>query len=250
MAITIDKNNNIQRSRLRLFQADGRAVGTLDGLKNTIKSNVKPNGRQEITGQIMQDTLLDMVGVFGGSMFPLTVSVSGGGLFEKGTRQNISLKWTVKQGNDTVTPDSVKVNGTPAIGGTADFSDVSVTTRYEVEVTYEGQTAAGFANVKFVAATYYGGVPNDFAPTPENVVKLTKDVHDGRTFQATYNLNDAKSFIAYPQEFGKLSRILDANGFDYMDLYTEGTLAIDGELYYTYLLKDRTTINGFVQKFQ
>ena len=38
-------------------------MADIDALKNRIRSNVKSNDNQEITGHVMQETLLDMASV-------------------------------------------------------------------------------------------------------------------------------------------------------------------------------------------
>lgn len=39
-------------------------------------------------------------------VFPLTLSVSGGSTYEKGTSQSVTVRWTVKEGDSVVTPDT------------------------------------------------------------------------------------------------------------------------------------------------
>ena len=43
-------------------------------------------------------------------VFPLTLSVSGGSTYEKGTSQSVTVRCTVKEGDTVVTPDTVTVN--------------------------------------------------------------------------------------------------------------------------------------------
>jgi hypothetical protein len=53
----------------------------------------------------------------------------------------------------------------------------------------------------------------------------------------------------YPSSFGSLSDIKDANGFGYMDSYNHSTMTYNGVEYNVYVLKDPTSISGFVQNF-
>ena len=53
----------------------------------------------------------------------------------------------------------------------------------------------------------------------------------------------------YPQSFGTLTSIKDANNFDYINSYTRSTLSYNGVDYYVYILTDPVTITGFKQIF-
>lgn len=90
-------------------------------------------------------------------VFPLTVSVTGGGLYEKGTSRDVSVGWTVKRGDDLVSA-AVTVNG-EAVSGEATskkYTGVTTDTTYTVEATYDGRKASGSTRVRFVAPMYFG----------------------------------------------------------------------------------------------
>lgn len=90
------------------------------------------------------------------AVFPLKVEVSGGGLFEKGTTQTITVKWVTKSGNETITPDQSTVNGEITEGNTKVFNDVKTTTKYTVVVTKDNNDAVGSTTATFVAPMYFG----------------------------------------------------------------------------------------------
>lgn len=89
-------------------------------------------------------------------VFPLALSVSGGGTFEKGTTQTITVKWTLKKGDSVVTAESVTVNDETATGTSKQFTGVKQTTTYAVQATYQGKTTQGSTTATFVAPMYFG----------------------------------------------------------------------------------------------
>ena len=90
------------------------------------------------------------------AVFPLTIAVSGGGTFEKGTTRTITVGWSVKKGGETVTAESVTVNDEHAEGTSKAFEGVGATTTYTVKASYQGKTVQGSTTARFVAPMYFG----------------------------------------------------------------------------------------------
>jgi hypothetical protein len=183
-------------------------------------------------------------------VFPLTISVSGGGTYEKGTSQTVTVRWTVKEGDDIVTPDSITVNDESVTNTdtSKQFTNVTVNTTYTVKVTKGGQQKSGSTSVTFVAASYFGVVDADFTPTEETIKGLTtKTVKNTKSYTGTATLNNQKLCYAYPKSFGALSSIKDANNFDYINSYNRTEVNVNGEAYYVYTLIDTTSVTNFKQ---
>lgn len=183
-------------------------------------------------------------------VFPLTISVSGGGTYEKGTSRTVTVRWIVKEGDDIVTPDSITVNDEPVTNTdtSKQFTNVTVNTTYTVKVTKGGQQKSGSTSVTFVAASYFGVVDADFTPTEETIKGLTtKTVKNTKSYTGTATLNNQKLCYAYPKSFGALSSIKDANNFDYINSYNRTEVNVNGEAYYVYTLIDTTSVTNFKQ---
>lgn len=183
-------------------------------------------------------------------VFPLTISVSGGGTYEKGTSQTVTVRWIVKEGDDIVTPDSITVNDEPVTNTdtSKQFTNVTVNTTYTVKVTKGGQQKSGSTSVTFVATSYFGVVDADFTPTEETIKGLTtKTVKNTKSYTGTATLNNQKLCYAYPKSFGALSSIKDANNFDYINSYNRTEVNVNGEAYYVYTLIDTTSVTNFKQ---
>lgn len=182
-------------------------------------------------------------------VFPLSVALSGGGIYKKGTSQKITLSWTVKEGNTEVTPLSLELNGAgiPVTQKTTSFDNVTVDTTYTLTVTNAFETASKSVSARFVNPNYFGAVDADFVPTEDGIKGLTELVRGSRGYTSTSNLDNQKLLYAYPKSFGALTSIKDANNFEYLGSYTRSEMQVNGEVYYVYLLTDPVSITLFKQ---
>lgn len=182
-------------------------------------------------------------------LFPLSISVSGGGVFEKRTTQTITVKWTVKEGDDVVTPDTILVNDAPVANTSTNkvFNEVTTTTSYIVKATKDGVTVNGNTIATFVNPSYFGAVVASFIPTEEAIKALTKSIKNSKNYTGNISLNNQKTCYAYPKSFGALTSIKDANNFEYLSSYTRTELTVWDETYYVYVLTEPVTIDSFKQ---
>lgn len=182
-------------------------------------------------------------------LFPLTIAVSGGGLFEKRTTQTITVTWSIKEGSDIVIPETITVNNETVTNTHTSkvFNNVTTNTTYTVKAVKDGVTVTGSTSVTFVNPSYFGVVAANFTSTEDAIKALTKNVKNGKDYTGTANLNNQKTCYAYPKSFGALTAIKDANNFDYINSYTRTELTVWDEVYYVYVLTDATTIDGFKQ---
>lgn len=121
-------------------------------------------------------------------VFPLTIQVSGGGLYEKGIPKNITVKWTVKKGEQSIIPDTVTVNDEPVTGDRKEFSDVNVTTVYTVKAVKNGKQVEGSTTATFIAPMYLGFAQAGTADELD-VISLEKQPVK-TTPNGTYTLNN------------------------------------------------------------
>ena len=182
-------------------------------------------------------------------LFPLSIFVSGGGVFEKRTTQTITVKWTVKEGNDVVIPDTILVNDASITNTSTSkvFDNVTTTTSYTVKATKSGTTVSGTTTATFVNPSYFGEVADNFIPTEDAIKQLFKIVKSSKAYTNSSSLDNQKLCYAYPKSFGALTAIKDANNFEYLSSYTRSELTVWDETYYIYVLTDPVTIDGFKQ---
>lgn len=182
-------------------------------------------------------------------LFPLSISVSGGGLYEKRTTQTITVKWTIKEGSNTVTPDTLSVNNESVSVSTTSkvFEGVTGNTTYTVKAVKNGTTVQGSTSVTFVNPSYFGAVDAGFTPTEDAIKALAKSVKSTKSYTGSVSLENQKTCYAYPKSMGALTAIKDANNFEYLQSYTRSEVTVWNEAYYVYVLTDPVTIDTFKQ---
>lgn len=188
------------------------------------------------------------------SVFPLTLTVTGGGVYRKTTTQTVTVNWSLKQGPDAVTPDTLKINNEPVdVSLTSkQFPGITVNTTFRVEATKEGVTKTGSVSAVFVNPSYFGVVESNFTPTPEGIQGLSSGeiIKNGKTYNTSaFNQNAQKNCYAYPKVFGALTSITDGKN-EFINSYTRSELEVNGEMYYVYVLSEASTVSNYSLQFK
>lgn len=188
------------------------------------------------------------------SVFPLTLTVTGGGVYRKTTTQTVTVSWSLKQGPDAVTPDSLKINNEPIeVSLTSkQFPGITVNTTFRVEATKEGVTKTGSVSAVFVNPSYFGVVESNFTPTPEGIQGLSSGeiIKNSKTYNTSaFNQNAQKNCYAYPKVFGALTFITDGKN-EFINSYTRSELEVNGEMYYVYVLSEASTVSNYSLQFK
>lgn len=188
------------------------------------------------------------------SVFPLTLTVTGGGVYRKTTTQTVTVSWSLKQGPDAVTPDSLKINNEPIeVSLTSkQFPGITVNTTFRVEATKDGVTKTGSVSAVFVNPSYFGVVESNFTPTPEGIQGLSSGeiIKNGKVYNtSTFNQNAQKNCYAYPKAFGALTSITDGKN-EFINSYTRSELEVNGEMYYVYVLSEASTVSNYSLQFK
>ena len=188
------------------------------------------------------------------SVFPLTLTVTGGGVYRKTTTQTVTVKWTVKQGPEVITPDSLKVNNEPVdVSLTSkQFPGIAVNTTFRVEATKDGVTKTGSVSAVFVNPSYFGVVDSNFTPTSEGIQGLSSGeiIKNSKTYNTSaFNQNAQKNCYAYPKAFGALTSITDGKN-EFINSYTRSELGVNGEMYYVYVLSEASTVSNYSLQFK
>ncbi len=187
-------------------------------------------------------------------LFPLTLSVSGSASYEKGTSHTVVIRWTIRQGDDTIVPDSLTVNGKAVDVLSLSYTEELVASdkTYTVACTKDGVTKTASAYVRFYAPTYYGVVADTYTKdtvTSDMVTAMNKLTVPGKTSITVSDVVNSKIVYAYPKTFGLVSSVKDASGFENITAYEHGEIQIGSEVYYLYMLKNSVTIASSTQKF-
>lgn len=230
----------------------GGSVTVDDALSET---SVNPVQNKVITEKI--NAMNELLVQLDEKVFPTTLSVSGGGTYDEGTSQTVTVSWKLMKNGQTLTPDSVTVNGETVDSATGYkvFTDVTTTTTYRVEVVYKGKTYTGSTTATFKKTyyRYYGALPVGTSVgsiTEPMITSLKKEVCTSASATLTYNLEDQRAVYAYPSTFGLLTKVLDdATSMPYDDFVKEQEMVIDGENYYIYALQNPSSVTDYKFRF-
>lgn len=238
----VDTNTYIEY----VWLSDEQKYEVLGSLGNiVVDSSLNSSSENPVQNKVITEALNRI----NAELFPLSISVSGGGIFEKRTTQTIIVRWAVKEGSDTVTPGTVTVNdeGQSSSVNSKVFENVTTNTTYTVKATKDGTTVQGSTSAVFVNPSYFGPVDAGFTPTEEGIKALTKSVKNGKGYTGNTSLTHQKVCYAYPKSMGTLTAIRDANNFEYLQSYTRSEVTVWDEIYYVYVLTDPVTITNFRQ---
>lgn len=188
------------------------------------------------------------------SVFPLILTVTGGGVYRKTTTQTVTVNWSLTQGPDAVTPDTLKINNEPIeVSLTSkQFPGIAVNTTFIVEATKDGVTKTDSVSAVFVNPSYFGVVESNFTPTPEGIQGLSSGeiIKDNKTYDtSTFNQNAQKNCYAYPKAFEALTSITDGKN-EFINSYTRSELEVNGEMYYVYVLSEASTVSNYSLQFK
>ena len=143
-------------------------------------------------------------------------------------------------------------------GGTIRFDqtiNVTDTTTLVVKAT-DGKPVtvqANAATYTYVYPYFYGVVAEGTPMTSDAVLGLTKDVSVKGKKTYSYTLDNECAVIAYPKAYGKLTSVLDPNGFDNLSSFTLTEVQVTGtdgtaQAYNVYV-KTPATATGFALTF-
>ena len=132
-----------------------------------------------------------------------------------------------------------------ANGGTFNYTveDFSTDTTIKAIVYDTSSNVPKTSTVKFVNP-YYCGTTDDI-PTADTVVVLTELVESKGSKTRTITCSNKHVVIAYPASYGKLTSILDGNGFENLTDYTNIQETINDVSYEIYYTTGKKTLTNF-----
>lgn len=189
------------------------------------------------------------------AVFPLssTFSVSPT-LIQTGKSTSVTLSWKVtRKGLDVTGAAKKYLNSEPisTMNTTITINEPLHTTKtYTFTGSYDGLTTTASKTITVNDLSYYGAVGEGWLPNPAGLSSFTSTLQSGKGFTwNNINLNYQKMVYAYPQYFGALTSIKDANNFEYINSYTRYSVTLGSVDYYVYVLNNPTTITDAKQTY-
>ena len=189
------------------------------------------------------------------AVWPLEVTLTAlPNICEIGTDTNMNLSWTVKRKGETVKPKYQSINGEMVVGTSVIYrltSDAETTIEYVYEATYEKMTKTAKASVKFVYASYFGVVADNWLPLEDNVKALEKRIQGSRSLtKEGLKFANSKICYCYPASFGALESVKDGNGYEVIESYTKTEVLMGGVTYLCYLLSNAVSVENVTQIYK
>lgn len=224
-----------------------------------------------IVGKALDEEIRPALAELQRTLFPLSMTYTvSPSIAEKGSTVSVTLNYSVSRKGIDITDrctytltgksgESLEIPETKIIEGvTENFNVFNLKAEYEPEYFVEVNKT-----IPFVNRTYWGVVPFN---TLENALSDQTSMNrlvQGLKDQGLSSLRTKSNFTysgitldlektvvyAYPSEYGQLSSIKDANGFEYISDYTRHSVRIDGVNYNLYSKITPTVISRFKQTF-
>ena len=107
----------------------------------------------------------------------------------------------------------------------------------------------GNKTIVFVYPSFSGVTSLDSTTITEADIKaMTKLALTSKFYTASgITMSNQRTIFVYPQTYGNLTSIKDANNFEYLQSYDKTTIIIDGVLCNAYTLHDPVTVTNFKQ---
>lgn len=189
------------------------------------------------------------------AVWPLEVTLKAEpNVCEVNAESNVKLSWTVKRKGVAVEPESQTLDGESVTGTTANkvlTSEAEKTVEFVYEATYEKMTKTAKASVKFVYASYFGVVADNWLPLEDNVKALEKRIQGNRSLtKEGLKFANSKICYCYPASFGALESVKDGNGYEVIESYTKTEVLMGGVTYLCYLLSNAVSVENVTQIYK
>ena len=240
-------------------EADAAINESIDGLTIAISEEAESRSNNDalLSKAIMdeKDARESDVERLSQAVWPLEVTLTAApNICEIGTDTNMNLSWTVKRKGETVKPKYQSINGEMVVGTSVIYrltSDAETTIEYVYEATYEKMAKSAKASVKFVYASYFGVVADNWLPLEDNVKALEKRIQGSRSLtKEGLKFANSKTCYCYPASFGALESVKDGNGYEVIESYTKTEVLIGGVTYLCYLLSNAVSVENVTQIYK
>ena len=240
-------------------EADAAINESIDGLTIAISEEAESRSNNDalLSKAIMdeKDARESDVERLSQAVWPLEVTLKAEpNVCEVNAESNVKLSWTVKRKGVAVEPESQALDGESVTGTTANkvlTSDAEKTVEFVYEATYEKMTKTAKASVKFVYASYFGVVADNWLPLEDYVKALEKRIQGSRSLtKEGLKFANSKICYCYPASFGALESVKDGNGYEVIESYTKTEVLIGGVRYLCYLLSNAVSVENVTQIYK
>lgn len=159
---------------------------------------------------------------------------ANGGVFEVGTTITAPITFNWEYNKNITTQSLTNCTLADETVRTATYdSDITTDKTFTLSASDGENTVSKSISYKFVAP-YYVGVSITNILTETDIISLTKKVETKSSKTVNYTTLQSYMIFAYPSSYGAISSIIDQNGFNVTDSFTQSTITIGTVEYYVY----------------
>ena len=157
-----------------------------------------------------------------------------GGVFETGTVITApTFNWSYNK--DIATQTLTDCTLTDETVRTATY-DTDITTNKTFTLSASDGTNNVSKSISYTfVSPYYVGVSTTNTLTETDVIALTKKIETKGSKTINYTTSQSYMVFAYPSSYGAIKSVIDQNGFNVTDSFTQNTVAVNGVSYYVYV---------------
>lgn len=159
---------------------------------------------------------------------------ANGGVFEVGTTITAPITFNWEYNKNITTQSLTNCTLTDETVRTVTYdSDITTDKTFTLTASDGENTVSKSISYKFVAP-YYIGVSTTNTLTETEIIALTKKVETKGNKTVNYTTSQSYMVFAYPKSYGAISSVVDKNGFNVTDSFTQSTITVGTVEYYVY----------------
>ena len=160
---------------------------------------------------------------------------ANGGVFELGTTITAPITFNWEYNKDITTQSLTDCTLADETVRTATYdSDITTDKTFTLSATDGENTVSKSISYKFVTP-YYIGVSITNTLTETDITALTKKLETKGSKTVNYTTAQSYMVFAYPKSYGAISSVIDQNGFNVTDSFTQSTITVGTVEYYVYI---------------
>ena len=172
---------------------------------------------------------------------------TNGGVFEVGTTITAPITFNWEYNKNITTQSLTNCTLTDETVRTVTYdSDITTDKTFILTASDGENTVSKSIGYKFVTP-YYVGVSTTDVLTETEITALTKKVETKGSKTVDYTTSQSYMVFAYPKSYGAISSVVDKNGFNVTDSFTQSTITVGTVEYYVYISNQCTGI--YTMKF-
>ena len=158
-----------------------------------------------------------------------------GGTFEVGTTISAPIVFNWNFNKDITTQTLTDCTLADETVRTATY-DADITTNKTFTLTAsDGKNNVSKSISYTFVSPYFTGVSATDTVTETDIIALTKKVEAKGNKTINYTTSQSHMIFAYPKSYGAIKSVIDQNGFNVTDSFTQNTVTVNGVNYYVYV---------------